>query len=304
MSMGLCNWAPQPPSSSSLSRPTSSAQTTAFFDAMLGRQPSSAPAHLTSVLYIPLHDHNTTHLPMYEAGDSYRDAVGGSKMGSTLYSFKLSTMARPRGDGTSHRVAYHANMQRPAAVDDGVMISAQKRELGNQGAETRLTLPPSSNGAPQRILIESPEGSIEMDTFFPIPPSARGSNKIHHPYFGLDVPLARDIAPTRLEWQVHPVENGPLRYTLANKDAPACIHAIYYDAGCSKILSHGSSEGVLLLPERSEGKEETAAMEGIVVASILGVLWQVRTLHGATSVPPKRAKHIGQFHRVVSCFHT
>ncbi|KAK7957792.1 hypothetical protein PG988_012640 [Apiospora saccharicola] len=283
MSMGLCNWAPMPSSSS---RPASDPERFAFFDTMLGRKPIPTPTHLTSVLYIPCHDNDTHHLPMYEAGDSYRRAVGNSQLGSTLYAVKLSAACKPRGDGTSHPVLYHANMQRAVNSDDGVTVSVQKRELGNQGRETRMTLASSSDGKPFGISIESPKESITMETFFPIPPSNRAGELIHHPYFRLDVPPTKNdtSSTTRLEWQIHPIEDGPLRYTLVDKGRPgdttARIRAIYHDAGCSKPLSHGRNEGVLLLPKWAESgreeEEDAAHMEGIVVASILGVLWQVR----------------------------
>lgn len=129
MSMGLCNWAPMP---------SSDPERFAFFDTMLGRKPIPAPAHLTSVLYIPCHDNDALHLPMYEASDSYRHAVGHSQLGSTLYAVKLSAACKPRGDGTGHSVVYHGHMQSAVAPEDGVTLSVQRRELGNQGRATRL----------------------------------------------------------------------------------------------------------------------------------------------------------------------
>lgn len=146
-----------------------------------------------------------------------------------------------------------------------------------------------------------------MDTFFPIPPSTRAGDVIHHPYFTLDVPLSKNdmSSTTPLEWQIYPIQDGPLRYTLVDKGKPgdtaARIRAIYHDAGCSKPLSHGCSEGVLLLPEwAGEADEEAAYTEGVVVASILGVLWQVRALQGGVSVPPNHGKHMGQLRRVLA----
>ncbi|KAK7926621.1 hypothetical protein PG985_003619 [Apiospora marii] len=274
---------------------------------MLGRKPTPTPAHLTSVLYIPCHDNDALHLPMYEASDSYHHAVGDTQLGSTLYAVKLSAACKPRGDGAGHSVIYHGNMQRAAASKDGVTISVQKRELSNQGREIRLTLTLPSEGEPYRVSIESPKGSITMDTFFPIPPSTRAGDVIHHPYFTLDIPHTKNdkSSTTSLEWQIHPIEDGPLRYTLVDKGRPgdttARVRAIYHDAGCSKPLSHGRSEGVLLLPEwGGEVDEEAADMEGIIVASILGVLWQVRALQGGMSVPPKHGKHMGQLRRVLA----
>jgi len=319
-------------------------QTAAVFDAMLGRQPAPAPAHLTRVLYIPCHDNNTNHLPVYEAGDSYRKAVGNSQLGSTLYAFNLSAARRPRPDGTNHRVAYHGDMSSVAAPDDDesmTNISVHKRELGNQGVETRLlvlscfvmsvneeasdekasttqslttmsrnrTILKSSDRALPTISVESPRGPVQMDTFFPIPPSKRAGEAIHHPYFRLDIPQASNHVDCKrwFEWQVRPVEDGPLRYTLVDKDnaedtgAATRIRAIYHDAGCSKTLSRGMSEGVILLPEEDEVADD---MEAIVVASLLGVLWQVRTLQGKISVPPKRVGHMNQFRRVFTRFCT
>ncbi|KAK8097011.1 hypothetical protein PG999_012955 [Apiospora kogelbergensis] len=300
------------PSSSSSSHPSSSTQTAAFFDALLGRRPAPAPAHLTRVLYLPFHDNNTNHLPVYEAGDSYRRAVGGSQLGSTLYALNLSAARRPRPDGTSHRVVYHGNMHCLAAPDDDkvTIISVEKRALGNQGGETRLTVLPLPNKELQTSSIESTRGSIQMDTFFPIPPSKRAGELIHHPYFRLDVPLVSKYmnhtdSTRELEWQVHPIEDGPLRYTLVDKDksedagAGARTLAIYHDAGCSKTLWRGMSEGVILLPEEEESADD---LERIVVVSLLGVLWQIRTLQGGTSVPPKRVGHMKQFRRLFARF--
>ncbi|KAK6823541.1 hypothetical protein PG987_013798 [Apiospora arundinis] len=167
MSMGLCNWAPRP--LSLLSHPTSSAQTTAFFDAMLGRQPSSAPAHLSRVPYILPHDRHTTHLPMYEADDSYRHAVGGSQLGSAPYAMKLSTASNPWGDGISGRVACHGNRWGAAAPDAGMKVG--QPGCGNATDPAALV-----RWRAARISIESPKASVKAEVFLapPLPsPSHR-----------------------------------------------------------------------------------------------------------------------------------
>ncbi|KAK0636416.1 hypothetical protein B0T17DRAFT_613150 [Bombardia bombarda] len=356
MSVGLCNWASLPPSSSS------SCQTAAWFDLRIGRRPAPVPAHLTKIVYIPRHDSNTYHLPLYEAGDLYRNAVGDSPIGSTLYAVKLGMAEKPRDNTLCHRVVYLSDMYSAIVQDqdqdqDGSgsgcrsvgIIRLQKRELGNRGVETRLsgssTTTPTTTTTqcekddddrdePQRsrpMLIESRTAAgftstIRMETSFPIPPTIWGSDTIHHPYFTLRGISTNSHTPTptspgnnngegiyflppRLEWQIHPIADGPLRYTLVDPSRDEQhnnskhdvatdekrVWAIYHDMGWGKSLWQGCSEGMLLLPERRNGdmekenwkkKEADDLLEGIIVTSLLGVLRQVRMLQGATATTP------------------
>jgi len=79
-----------------------------------------------------------------------------------------------------------------------------------------------------------------------------------------------------LEWQIHPSTDGLLRYTLVQEDEilGTRICAIYHHAGWRLSLSHGPSEGVLLLSESEKDRE----LEGVVVASLLALLAQLRML--------------------------
>lgn len=97
----------------------------------------------------------------------------------------------------------------------------------------------------------------------------------------------------KLEWQIHPASDGLLRYTLVQEDAirGTRICAIYHHAGWRLSLSHGPSEGILLLSEA----ENDGAFEGVVVASLLGVLVQLRRL----GLQKNRRGHQGQVKRLV-----
>lgn len=111
-----------------------------------------------------------------------------------------------------------------------------------------------------------------MTSSFPIEPSQRGDVKIPHPYFTL-----KGFRSSILQGQIRPIENGLLRYTLVDLGDPNLttrVRAIYHHVGLGPSLSIGYSEGVLLLPEH----EEVMGLEGVVVASVLWLLGQLRML--------------------------
>jgi len=111
--------------------------TLSYFDTKLGRNPSEAPAHLSRVLYIPRHDNNTAHLPLYEAGDRYRNAVKNLPLlGSTIYTTMLGLMGKPSGDNVDDQVAWLTDIWSTAG--GGIQIRLNKRELGMCGPEIQL----------------------------------------------------------------------------------------------------------------------------------------------------------------------
>jgi hypothetical protein len=133
---------------------------------------------------------------------------------------------------------------------------------------------------------------MKMDIFFPIPNSARGNKTISHPYFTLTPSIPDTKVTTQFEWQIHPLRDGILRYTLVQNDENlgSSICAIYHHMGWDLSLSLGYSEGVLLLPEAAKPIE----LEGIVVASLIGILKQLRML----TTDKKRARKPGQVGRI------
>jgi hypothetical protein len=128
----------------------------------------------------------------------------------------------------------------------------------------------------------------DMSLSYPIPPTTikDGFRRkvLKHPYFAFQIPGQADAS---LEWQIHPTLHGRLRYSLVripqaqSSAAPAGpgepsendVLAIYHHIGEGVSLPLPYSEGVLLLPPDMD-----AATEAIVVASVLGMLWQLRQL--------------------------
>lgn len=112
------------------------AATASYFDRMMGRQPSKVPEHLSRVLYIPRHDTNTPHFPIYEARDRYCNAVQDTLMGSTLFTTKLGFMETPQGNDMKDQVAYLATMKKPAETFSQIHLA--RREPGSRSCGVEL----------------------------------------------------------------------------------------------------------------------------------------------------------------------
>lgn len=106
------------------------AATASYFDRRMGRQPSKVPAHLSRVLYIPRHDTDTLHLPIYEARDRYCNAVRDHRMGSTLFTTMLGFMERPQGNDMRDQVEYLATMKEPEKTLSRIHLD--RREPGTR----------------------------------------------------------------------------------------------------------------------------------------------------------------------------
>jgi hypothetical protein len=119
---------------------------------------------------------------------------------------------------------------------------------------------------------------------YPISPTKFDRSVFVHPYFTFRLPGEAEMT---LEWQIYPAEHGRLRYTLVRIPEmqstvdPAGsgitsdddVHAIYHHVGDGVSLPLPYSEGVLLL-----SPDIKPATEAIVVASVLGMLLQLRQL--------------------------
>jgi hypothetical protein len=133
-----------------------------------------------------------------------------------------------------------------------------------------------------------PTDPVAVGISYPIPPSETKVGTVKHPYFHFRMPFESEMI--QFDWQIHPVELGPLRYTLVrmpfegtenpdenNTEPKAEVHAIYHHIGLGVSMSESHSEGVLLLPPCTDPKSET-----MIVASMLGMLWRLRSLDGGT----------------------
>ncbi|OIW34698.1 hypothetical protein CONLIGDRAFT_709987 [Coniochaeta ligniaria NRRL 30616] len=254
---------------------------------VMGRRPSVTPSHLSRILYVPRHTGLTNHLPIYDMSDQYNKAdVGSALIGSSLFTIRLSMMKPPREDGLEADVQYLVDFNTTVGDGGGEVISAkvQQRVLGNAGSEVDLLL----QAAPEadftiRLASNNPfRNKVPVQMSFPIPDSPTKAGISRNPYFSFSLPGSTAI----FQWQIHPVEHGPLRYTLVAIDPGSSprdgaaqsgekVQAIYHHIGLGTSLSTMQhSEGILLLPPCRDGQE--SAQEGVIVASLLGLLWRVR----------------------------
>lgn len=142
-----------------------------------------------------------------------------------------------------------------------------------------------------------------MSMSYPVTPLTWKKTVYMHPYFAFQPP-GEDKAYLYFEWQMHPVPHGRLRYTLVrvprgpSADSPGKpgipsdhdILAIYHHIGDGVSLPLPYSEGVLLL-----SADMNPVTEAIVVASVYGMLGQLRRLSnaGKGSVGSKKSKNGG-----------
>lgn len=258
-------------------------------DHIMGRRPSQTPAHLSRILYIPRHTSATTHLPIYDVTEQYNKAeVGSALIGSTMFSIRLSLMNPPREDGTDASVQYLVDFQTTLddRGEDVVSAKVQQRALGNAGSEVDLLLQPSSQAEfSLKVASNNPfRTRIPVRMTFPIPDTVTKAGSTRNPYFSFALPGSA----ATLQWQVHPVEDGPLRYSLVAIEpgsvgdaesgaAPTGkeVQAIFHHKGVGTSLSAmHHSEGILMLPLCRGSRD--SAQEGVIVASLLGLLSRTR----------------------------
>lgn len=233
-----------------LGLPTGNAYTTFSapdqYEALLGRKLVPTPPHLTSrTLYVPSHNDKAAHLPVYDFTKEFKETVADEPIGSSRFKTRFGLMPKPNGDGRgSSEVSYLVDfepLERRKSLSgpvgsSGITSSATRRKssLGAGaalvthgtvsrrmlygGAEVGLTIPP-----PQAALVEgevaytvtpsSTDMGIRAVASFPLPPTVSRFGSSRNAWFTFTVPSLLDEERT-LQWQVHPVEHGLLRYTL------------------------------------------------------------------------------------------
>lgn len=96
---------------------------------IMGRQLSATPSYLTRALYVPRHgdDDGVSHLPLYDISKRYKEAIGDTPVGSSMYIVKLGTMGRPKGDGTDGvEVSYLVDFYNEEEDDDDDGVTSAK----------------------------------------------------------------------------------------------------------------------------------------------------------------------------------
>ncbi|KAL3455037.1 hypothetical protein BJX64DRAFT_91258 [Aspergillus heterothallicus] len=256
----------------------------------LGRQLSATPEHLSRVLYFPWHDGKTAHVPLYEVSSRYAAAVRDTAMGSGKYTVALGMMSKPDGGGgEGGEVCYLVDFDFDFAERRGRdAMTGRVRRRAVPGEEEDVEAEVTASDDEVTVKIVGEDTAISVATTYPIPPSQTALGLISHPYFGYKLSSGSEAA--QFQWEIHPVEDGPLRYTLVRSplgdstaddpqsrtEADTAIEAIYHHIGIGMSLSQTYSEGVLLLPRGGDSRAETAH-----VASLLGMLWRLRRMDGA-----------------------
>ncbi|RDA91450.1 hypothetical protein CP533_6274 [Ophiocordyceps camponoti-saundersi (nom. inval.)] len=241
----------------------------------LARSPSAPPAHLSRVLYIPPHDSFFSSLAVHDLSAEYEHAIrhaplggghliGPALMGSRLFVTRLATMRRPRSasDGAEYVVRARLGVSGEASLSVRSNGSPPTTETT---MSSEVTLPSSTTAEDFQVsILDNPNPNpMQVSVSFPVPDTVSSAGTARHPYFL----LLRRSAPS-LQWQMQPIEDGPLRYTLVELSSPVKIRAIYHHVGRGSSLSMPFSEGVLLVS--GEGSEQARAMEVLVLASLLG----------------------------------
>lgn len=217
------------------------------YEALLGRKLAPTPSHLTSrILYVPSHNDKAAHLPVYDFTAEYTNTVQDEPVGSSRFKTRFGLMPKPNGDGRgSSEVSYLVDfepLERRKSLSGPVVPNStgaggarRKSSLGTAGpalvtrgtvsrrmlyggAEVGLTIPPAQaplgdGDVAYTVTPASTDVDIRAVVSFPIKPTVSRFGSSRNAWFTFTVPSLLDEERT-LQWQVHPVEHGLLRYTL------------------------------------------------------------------------------------------
>ncbi|KAL4887861.1 hypothetical protein BDV59DRAFT_206584 [Aspergillus ambiguus] len=257
-----------------------------------GHPDATALAHLSQTLYIPRHDGGAAYLAIRDVSSQYAAVTGKLAIGSSQYVVALGLMPKPCSDATdssSVPVSYEADFN---GLGDGeAVVGSVRSHAASPSQEVKLSILTNEDKA---AILTTTSGTsateIPLEVTYPLPPSTTRDGTFKHPYFSFQIP---DDSST-FEWQIHPSQQGRMRYTLVRRAASdqqqqqvsdSDIQAIYCHIGVGASLSLSYSEGVLLLPTRQD-----SVRESLVVASALGMLRRLRELHGGNDRSGKGTK--------------
>ncbi|PKY02391.1 hypothetical protein P168DRAFT_320930 [Aspergillus campestris IBT 28561] len=227
------------------------------------------------MLYIPCHNDGAAHLAIRDISSQYAAATGKLAFGSSQYVVVLGLMLKPRSDATdstSVPVSYEVDLN---GLGDGEpIVGSVRSHAASPAREVKL----------QSHHLYDNEWNLRHGYY---PRSYISRPLLGHPRWHLQTPYFSFRIPddsSTFEWQIHPSQQGRMRYTLVRRAASdqqqqqvsdSDIQAIYYHIGVGTSLSLSYSEGVLLLPTGQD-----SVRESLVVASALAMLRRLRELHG------------------------
>lgn len=216
------------------------------YEALLGRKLAPTPSHLASrTLYVPSHNDKAAHLPVYDFTKDYRETVADEPIGSSRFKTRFGLMPKPNGDGRgSSEVSYlvdfeplerRKSLSGPVVPGGGSTTATRRksslgagaglvthgtvsRRMLYGGAEVGLTIPPpqaplADGDVAYTVTPSSTDVGIRVVASFPLEPTVSRFGSSRNAWFTFTVPSLLEEERT-LQWQVHPVEHGLLRYTL------------------------------------------------------------------------------------------
>ncbi|EEU38699.1 uncharacterized protein NECHADRAFT_45614 [Fusarium vanettenii 77-13-4] len=247
-----------------------------------------APAHLARALYLPIHTHNTSHLPIYDISDHYFETLGPFPLGERKYKIEFCLLLKPCGDHPEDDVRYLVDMD-----SSGLPATIRERCIGRDALEVAMQVqsiecetrpadrPRSSSQRTQGLVYAAP-----------VEPTTDGSTRCPSLELDLGASKSKDATPPRsFKWQLYMDNPGSLRYDLIKQKQNSLdggynsIVAIYHHCGFEKDLCTNFSEGVILLP----GMEDPV-LDITIISSLLFLLHSVRKQ--GTGVKKSRAKSI------------
>lgn len=297
------------------------------------RRPGPTPRRLHNrVLYVPAHGDEVAHLPIYDFTRQYRLAVRDEPIGTSRFRAKLGLAPKPHGDGRpsgAGEVSYLVDFSEVRGGGDGDLAAAtnatratvRRRSLYG-GAEVGLAIPRQHAGladdcAAACTLTPASTGAyVNLARSYPLRPTVTRLGSSRNPWFTFTVPGGDGDGDgdRTLQWQVHPVEHGLLRYTLVeipgrrapprgtvemwweddNQEdkavfdegrtdgQPAFSAAAGGNEHLIRAIYHDVGQGSSLAQPTSEGAlllhdGMGPELEAVVVASLLGVLWRARS---------------------------
>ncbi|KAI6752433.1 hypothetical protein HG530_013802 [Fusarium avenaceum] len=228
---------------------------------------SHVPAHLSKVLYIPRHNAEIAHFAVYDITQQYADKLGSIPMGSEDYKVELCLLRKPGGCHVGDDARFLVNS------DSSGLFSIQERCIGRQPLEGNIS---RSDDDTNNILIHNTKGEVVerifLESSYPLPEKKTKKQLIRYPYLNMSSESANsETQLSGLEWQVHPIEAGPLRYELVDPEqrrqgnGDSSILAIYHHHGFENDLPTSYSHGVLLLPSNSSPLLEITVVSGLLV---------------------------------------
>lgn len=102
-------------------------------EARTGRRYSAdAQKFLHRVVYVPNHNDEVSHLPLYNLSDQFWKTINDTPVGSSMFTVKLHAMQKPRGDGTDQiEVEYLVDFDKSTGDEQIPVFANVQRRKGS-----------------------------------------------------------------------------------------------------------------------------------------------------------------------------